>query len=152
MNKTMNSRLIHIAVLGIVAAILWPSTASAQFSYFSLTPCRVVDTRNAVSTNGGPALGTARRDFQIRGLCGVPTTAKAVTMNVTVTAASTGSWLTIWPSGGAMPVVSTINFDQTNWAIANGAIMGVSTNTLDVSVMNANGNVHLIIDITGYYQ
>jgi len=152
MNKTMTSPLIQISVLVILAAILWPSTASAQYSYFSLTPCRVVDTRNAVSTNGGPALSTSRRDFQIRGFCGVPLTAKAVTMNVTITAASTGSWLTIWPSGGTMPFVSTINFDQNEWALAHGAIVGVSTNAQDLSVSNANGTTHVISDVTGYFQ
>lgn len=125
---------------------------SGPYSYFPLTPCRVIDTRGAAGTNGGPALTTARRDFQIRGFCGVPTTAKAVSMNVTVTGASAGSWLTIWPSGTATPPVSTINFDQNAFALANGAIMGLSTATRDLSVQNANGTVHLIIDVTGYFQ
>lgn len=136
-------------VLGMAA------TASAQtgpYQFYALTPCRVVDTRGATGTNGGPALGTTRRDFQIRGFCGVPTTAKAVSLNVTVTGASAFSWLTIWPAGQAPPPVSTINFDANVSALANGAIVGVSASTRDLSVTNANGSVHVILDVTGYFQ
>ena len=146
MIKRIVIALAITAVAGVAAAQTGP------LSYFSLTPCRAVDTRNANSTNGGPALGTATRNFQIRGICGVPTTAKAVSINVTVTGASTNSWLTIWPSGQAEPIVSTINFDQNVIALANGAIVGLSTNAQDLAVQNANGTVHVIIDVTGYFQ
>jgi hypothetical protein len=144
--------LLKLSLISL-ALTLVPQVSSAQaLSYFALTPCRVVDTRGANGVNGGPALGTTTRNFQIRGFCGVPNTAKAVTMNVTITGASISSWLTIWPSGGAKPVVSTINFDQNDWALANGAIVAVSTNAQDLSVSNANGTTNVIIDVTGYFQ
>lgn len=152
--KNTTRRFLQLAVIAV--ALTLPQIASAQsgpFQYYPLTPCRTVDTRGAVATNGGPFLGAGTtRNFSIRGFCGVPTTAKAVTMNVTVTGASASSWLTIWPSGTSMPVVSTINFDGGDWALANGAIVGLSTATQDLSVSNANGNVHVIIDVTGYFQ
>lgn len=125
---------------------------SGPYQYYSLTPCRIVDTRNPAGTDGGPSLGTASRDFQIRGLCGVPVSAHAVSINITVANASTTSWLTIWPSGTAKPFVSTINFDATTPALANGAIVGLSANTNDLSVANAIGSVNVIIDVTGYFQ
>ena len=153
--KTRNSlQPFVIAAFAVVVAVLLPSSAKAQtgFSFFPLTPCRVVDTRNPAGTNGGPAMTTTTRDFQIRGNCGIPLTAKAVAINVTAVNASTNSWLTIWPSGTAKPFVSTLNFDQNSGAVANGAIVGVSTNSQDLSVANANGTCNLIIDVTGYYQ
>ena len=123
------------------------------YQYNSLTPCRIVDTRNPNSTNGGPILnGNTQRDFQVRGNCGVPLSAKAVSINITVTGATSASWLALWPSGITKPFVSTINFDSTSPALANGAIVGVSTNTNDLSVYNSDGNVHVIIDVTGYFQ
>jgi hypothetical protein len=82
----------------------------------------------------------------------VPTTAKAISMNVTVTNATTSSWLTIWPSGQPGPFVSTINFDSDFAALANGALVGLSTNTTDLAVHNAIDSVNVIIDVTGYYQ
>ena len=146
------STLILFTIAGMLSAV----SAAAQtgpFQFFAVAPCRVVDTRNPVSTNGGPILGTGtQRDFAIRGNCGIPTTAKAVSLNVTITGATTSSFLTLWPSGGARPVVSTINFTQNDTALANGAIVGISTNPGDLSVFNSSGNVHVILDVTGYFQ
>jgi hypothetical protein len=93
-----------------------------------------------------------QRDFQVRGNCGIPLSAKAVAINLTITGATQPSFVAIWPSGIPYPNVSTINFDPSNWALANGAIVGLSQNTNDLSVGNASGSVHVIIDVTGYFQ
>ena len=135
-----------------IAFLLFAGTASAQYQFYSLTPCRVVDTRNPNGVNGGPSLGTTRRDFQIKGNCGVPTTAKAVSINLAVTGASTNSWITIWPAGQAMPGTAAINFSQSDWALSNGAIVGLGAGSPDLSVQNAVGTVAVIIDVTGYFQ
>jgi hypothetical protein len=136
--------------------VVFASAALAQsgpYQYYPLTPCRVVDTRAANSTNGGPVFGSnTTRNFQMRGFCGVPTTAKAVSLNVTVTQATQPSYLTVWPSGLTQPGVSMLNFEATDPALANGIIVGVSTATQDLSVYNSFGNVHVIIDVTGYFQ
>ena len=145
-------RLALLTVLTAVLAI--PAFAqSGPFQYFPLSPCRAVDTRGATSTNGGPALNTnTTRNFTIRGLCGVPTTAKAVSLNVTVTQATQSSWLAVWPSGQTRPIVSMINFEPSDPALANGIIVGLSTSAQDLSVYNSSGAVHVIIDVTGYFQ
>jgi hypothetical protein len=138
-----------------VLASLAATGAFAQtgpYQFYALTPCRIVDTRNAAGTNGGPNLGTTRRDFAIKGNCGVPTTAKAVSINLAVTGATAASWLTIWPSGQAPPNTAAINFSQNDWALSNGAIVGISGGSPDLSVQNANGTVAVIIDVTGYFQ
>ena len=147
--KTIFRIAIATMILTLGAALV---AQSGPYQYVPLTPCRVVDTRNAVATNGGPMLTTAARDFAIRGNCGVPLSAKAVAVNITVTSASANSWLTIWPSGQAKPFVSTINFDSSTFALANGAVVALSTNTQDLSVANAVGTVQVIIDVSGYYQ
>ncbi len=126
---------------------------SGPYQYYALTPCRVVDTRGANSTNGGPIVGSnGTRNFQIRGFCGVPTGAKAVSLNVTIVNATQASYLTVWPSDVARPVVSMLNFEATDPSLANGVLIGLSTNTQDLSVYNNFGNVHVIIDVTGYFQ
>jgi hypothetical protein len=140
----------------LVATILTARTSSAQsgpYSYYPLSPCRVVDTRGAVGTNGGPSFGSDQtRNFQIRGFCGVPTSAKAVSLNVTIGQATAASWLAVWPSGQARPNVSMLNFEAADPALANGIIVGVSTNTQDLSVYNNFGSVNVVIDVTGYFQ
>lgn len=149
----MNSRPAFLLLVILITAAVNAAAQSGPYQYFPLTPCRVADTRNAPGTNGGPAfLGNTQRDFQVRGTCNVPATAKAVSLNVTVTNATASSWLAVWPSGIARPWVSTMNFDSTTPALANGAIVGLSTNSSDLSVYNSEGSVHVIIDVTGYFQ
>jgi hypothetical protein len=125
---------------------------SGPYQYYPLPPCRVVDTRDPLGTNGGPALGMVARDFAIRGHCGVPFTAKAISANLTITNATTGSFLTVWPSGGAKPLAASLNFDPNSGALGNGIVIGLSANTNDLSVYNANGMVDVIIDVSGYFQ
>jgi hypothetical protein len=139
-------RLALLTILTAVFAI--PAFAqSGPYQYFPLTPCRAVDTRS-----GAPFSSDTVRSFQMRGVCGVPTTAKAVSLNVTITQATAPSFLTVWPSGTTRPVVSMINFEPSDPALGNGIIVGVSTNPQDLSVYNNFGNVHVIIDVTGYFQ
>jgi hypothetical protein len=148
------SRLAFLAgIFSLVLTAVAPR-ASAQYSYYALNPCRVVDTRNANGVDGGPILGSgAQRSFTVRGVCGVPTTAKAVSLNLAITGMNAGGYITLWPSGQTQPVVSSINFAGTEPALANGAIVGLSTNAQDLSVFDgSNSAVHIIIDVTGYFQ
>ena len=147
-------RLIQLTLLASALLVAGNSFAqSGPFQYYPLSPCRLVDTRNANSTNGGPIFGTnTTRNFTVRGLCGVPTSAKAVSLNVTVTGATAPSWLAVWPSGQTRPNVSMINFESSDPALANGIIVGLSTAAQDLSVYNNFGNVHVIVDVTGYFQ
>ena len=146
---------------GVVAILPQAAHAGGPFVYYAVTPCRVVDTRNATGTDGGPALtANQTRSFQVQGKCGVPVGAAAVTLNVTVVSPSlstTGGFVTLFPSGGGIPTVSTINFTNTDSALANGAIVPVSTSATDLSVFfNAynlgSGTVHLVLDVTGYFM
>lgn len=145
-----------VTFIAFAVAVLIADRAAAQsgpFQYYPLSPCRLVDTRTANSVNGGPMLGTTTRNFAVRGNCSVPTTAKAVSLNVTVAnATSTNSWLTVWPSNVSKPFVSMINYTSSDPALANGIIVGLGTATQDLSVANAIGSVHVIIDVTGYFQ
>jgi len=151
---TEASRIVFlVAVFSLVLTAVAPK-ASAQYSYYALNPCRVVDTRNANGVNGGPIMTSAtQRSFAIRGVCGVPTSAKAVSFNLAVTSMTTGGFVTLWPSGQSQPTVSSINFTGTETALANGGIVGLSTNAQDLSVFDgSNSSIHIIIDVTGYFQ
>ena len=144
-------RLLMSLSLLFVSASLYAQ--SGPYQYYPLSPCRLVDTRGPNGTNSGPVFTSdMTRNFQVRGFCGVPTSAKAVSLNVTVTGATQPSWLAVWPSGTARPGVSMINFEASDPALANGIIVGVSTATQDLSIYNNFGSVHVIVDVTGYFQ
>jgi hypothetical protein len=122
--------------------------------FFTLPPCRVLDTRNPVGPLGGPALaGGAFRTFTITGRCEVPSTAKSISINATVVQPTSTGHLTLFPGGTSMPLASTINFGvgQTR---ANNAIVPLGTNgTLTVFAGQSSGNtVHFVLDVNGYFQ
>ncbi len=84
---------------------------ASSLRFVPVTPCRVVDTRNAHGAFGGPAIGGGTsRDFTIpQGSCSIPATARAYALNTTVIPHGPLSYLTIWPTGATRPVVSTLN-------------------------------------------
>ncbi len=163
MLKSMRRSLVRTGRVAVAAAAaLAPVTladAAGPYSFFSLAPCRVVDTRNAAGATGGPALAAnSRRDFPILGACGVPSTAQAVAFNVTVVSPTDFGDIRMFPAGTAMPLASVINWVGSDWAVANGAIIPVGAsggNHVSVWVdmpAGSTGTVHLILDVTGYFE
>jgi hypothetical protein len=65
--------------------------------------------------------------------------------------ATQSSFLTPWPLGLTRPIVSTINFTQNDPALAKRRDGRSVDQRADLSVYNS-GNVHVILDVTGYYQ
>jgi hypothetical protein len=148
------SVLIGSAVAMLTAAV---AEAAGPFQFFSLTPCRIVDTRGPIGVTGGPVLTAgAPRNFPIAGQCGVPSSARAATLNVTMVGPTQDGFLSIWPYNTPMPTVSTINAAAGEPAIANGAIVPLTTDpSFHVSVVYGTavpGTSHVIIDVTGYFQ
>jgi hypothetical protein len=128
-------------------------TASRPTQFYTLTPCRVADTRSPSGPYGGPALAAnADRIFVVAGQCGIPSGAVAVAFNFTVTQPTSLGDLRAAPGGGLLPLVSTMNW-RASQTRANNAIifLGLSGDIL-VHVAQASGTAHLIIDVNGYFQ
>jgi hypothetical protein len=123
------------------------------FNFYSVSPCRVIDTRSPTGPLGGPPLEGARaRSFTMRGVCGIPQTARAVSVNVTVTSPTAPGHLRLFPTGGSQPLVSSMNYSpgQTR---ANSATLPLgSTGAFTVFCGQASGSVHFIVDVNGYFQ
>ena len=117
-------------------------------AFYTVTPCRLVDTRNP----DGPALQAgALRTFALTGACGVPPTAKALSLNLTVTEPSAGGHLTLFPAGEPEPATSSISFGS-GQTRANNAVLKLSgAGAVDVRAATA-GAVHLIVDVNGYFE
>jgi hypothetical protein len=163
-----------VLLLALVAVA--PRDASAQtgpYQYYAVTPCRVADTRSASYNSGsylngppsivGDGTGAATRAFFVKGgTCGIPNTAKAVSVNATVvnpTISGPGNgFLSLWPGGVAWPGISTINFPPGAGATANGAVVPLSSCTAPCGDMNVrygavpSGTLDFVLDVTGYFQ
>jgi hypothetical protein len=130
--------------------ILIASSLLAQSNFNPITPCRVVDTRNATGTFGGPILAaSSSRSFPIpTGACPVPATATAYAFNVTVVPPGPLGFVTVYPTGATLPLASVLN-DLSGDVLANAATIQAGTSGA-ISVYATNPT-HLVLDIYGYY-
>src|SRR6266498_442075 len=100
---------VRSLILVAAAVVLTASAASAigPLQFYSVTPCRVVDTRRQPpGVNNAPSLvNMGTRNFQIAGVCGVPSTAKAASLNVTIADPTHAGYLIVYPYGLARPLV-----------------------------------------------
>ena len=74
----------------------------------------------------------------------------AVVLNVTVTDTTAASYLTVFPTGVAMPLASNLNWVP-GQTVPNLVEVGVSA-AGQVSVFNSGGSVDVIFDVEGYYS
>ncbi|HZP23895.1 MAG TPA: YncE family protein [Terriglobales bacterium] len=149
-NVTTNTLYVARPIDGVVSVIAGASAAPLQF--VPVTPCRIVDTRQPQGPFGGPYLagGTSRSFAVPQSACGIPATASAYSLNVTVVPRSGPlGFLTIWPSGEVQPVVSTLNSPDGR-VKANAAIVPAGGGgAVNVYVSNSS---EVILDINGYFQ
>lgn len=140
-------------------------------SFYTLTPCRLVDTRNSPGPHGAPALppswsalqrpgpppqpSRAMRVFVASGQCGIPASAKAIAVNVTVVSPQGEGHVTLFPGNLSVGNTSTINFGagQTR---ANNAVVLLATSgsgAFGASAFTGNGTpAPFVLDVTGYFQ
>jgi subtilisin family serine protease len=118
---------------------------------YLVTPCRIIDTRNADGPRGGPVLANlATRAVQVTGVCGIPSGAVAVAANVTAVSPSTTGFLALFPSDIQWPGNSTMSY-RPGKTRANNAILRLSPSG-QTSIHNNGAPQHFVIDVTGYFQ
>jgi YVTN family beta-propeller protein len=113
-------------------------------SLYTMTPCRVLDTRLAAGRFSGdltPPVNVAASG------CAIPTTAQAVIFNATVVPSGALGYLTLWPDGQPQPQVASLN-----------ALDGMITNNMAIVPMTngivdafASGTTNLVLDAFGYF-
>ncbi len=152
-NTGAAARIGTLSIAGKTDTVTQAGTATGTPSalrFIPITPCRVADTRTANGPFGGPVLAAgATRQFVVpSSSCGVPTSAQAYSMNVTVVPAEPLDALTVWPSGQPEPNVSTLN-SLDGRIKANAAIIPAGTSGgVNVAVTD---RTHVILDINGYF-
>jgi subtilisin len=145
------------AIEALQALTSGPAPASKTFT---VTPCRLVDTRQA----GGAIPASGSRSFLAAGFlagqggaahCGIPAgSARAVFVNVVAVAPEGPGHLTIHAYPMAAPVVSTLNF-AAGQTVANGVLTPICNGTgvwcvFDLTVTMGPAATHVVIDVTGY--
>jgi len=112
----------------------------AGTSFYTLFPCRLIDTRNPAGPLGGPSLtGGASRTFVVINQCSLPATAMAIALNVAETGAE-GSGHLEGPSGRHIRS-ECVNHQLFHWTDAVSVFAGIGSGL----------HVDFILDIVGYF-
>ncbi len=116
-----------------------------------MAPARIQDSRPGpqVGPYSTPWEPGRTRDVLVAGVAGVPTGVDAVVVNVTVTNATAGGYLTVWPAGQPRPTASSLNWAP-GQTIANAVTVKAGTGG-KVSVFNEAGLVDVIVDVIGSF-
>jgi hypothetical protein len=90
--------------------------------------------------------------LRVGGVCDVPTSAKAVSANVTVAGPTAAGSLTLSAGGTPVPPVPTVEY-QRDQALANNAVvsLGAAADIL-VTCNQSTGTAHLILDVNDYLK
>ena len=132
--------LVDVVGFHLASNVLGPG------QFFGIPPIRRADTRQPGQT---PCIaGGSSRNVTVTGLGGVPVDAATVSLNVTVVNPTTSGYLTVYPTGTARPLASTLNF-VSGEVRANAATIRVGT-AGQISVFVNNGCADVVVDVVGY--
>jgi hypothetical protein len=145
------SCVVTMSAAKSVTATFDPNGTAGGLSFYTVTPCRVLDTRST-----GPALASGTpRTIQVAGVCGIPSDAVAVSLNVTAVAPPAEGFVTLFPGNSPVPATSTLNLIPGKTR-ANNAVLALATNasgTLAAQAFLSNGGqVDLLVDVNGYLK
>jgi uncharacterized repeat protein (TIGR01451 family) len=111
-------------------------------------PCRLLDTRQ-----GSPLAAGATQTVVATGQCGVPATARALALNLTVTGSDRDGDLRVFPVGVAAPLASALNFRAAETRANNAVIrLGPAGDFVIQADLAGAGSVHVIVDVAGYFE
>jgi hypothetical protein len=123
--------------------------------FFTIAPCRLIDTRRVTGTWGGPPLQAAtQRVFPLDGQCTIPADAVAVSANMTTVLPTAGGDLRAFPTGGPVPNSSVINFNA-GGIRANNIIVpltGSPSGSMTIQTDMPSGSTNFLFDVNGYFR
>jgi hypothetical protein len=131
-------------------------TATGALELYALQPCRLLDTRAASGPFGGPAVPPqGQRVVAAAGQCGIPPTAKALSVNVTVVNTAAAGHLVFFPGNATPGGASALNFGPGQTRANNAVLMLASSGTGTLGLLAATASsaaVQVLIDVNGYFQ
>lgn len=148
--RALAGALLLAAAMVLPSASGDPAGAIGSTEFQPITPIRLLDTRIG---NGAPAVKVGPGEtitVQITGRGDIPASGvSAVSLNITATAPTAASYLTMWPTGQARPTASILNF-AAGRTIANSTIVGLSPSG-QIDIYNHSGETHVLADISGWF-
>ena len=124
--------------------------------YVPIEPCRLADTRPAFQVGPrtaplGPAENYTLPGWGSIGNCTLPTGTTGLSLNVTAVDPTQATFLTLYPASSTLPNASHLNPTPGQPPTPNAVNVDLD-NTGMFNIYNRFGNVHVIVDVVGYYD
>jgi len=128
----------------------YPAPGAQDF--YTLAPCRLLDTRQPSGPTGGPALPlTIPRVFVAAGRCGIPAGAKAIAVNVTVINPPSPGYVSVYAGNGDPTMISTVPFVAGQIRSNHGVLPLATSGSGTLSLQSSTAGVHVSLDVMGYF-
>jgi streptogramin lyase len=137
------------------------TTAPTSMSFHTLSPCRLLDTRQPNGPFGGPNLtGSASRTFVAVASCGIPLTARALSVNLTTITSGLGisypfdGDVIAYASDIPTPYLATSVSYRSGRDRANNALVKLSADGTGAFAVVNRGYVpiNLVVDVNGWFE
>jgi hypothetical protein len=139
--RTGSPIAIELTVTGL------PNMTGGEF--VNLPPTRILDTRDGNGrAKSGPMTENETTVLQVAGRGGVPPAAKAVAVNITADASTTGGWISVFPAASGFQGTSSVNFAP-NETAPNMVFMALD-NDGRLGILNCCGTTTVIVDVLGW--
>lgn len=136
---------VEAALSSVLASIRSPG------AFVSLTPARVLDTREGVGASKAKVGPNGTIALKVAGVGSVPLTdVSAVVLNVTVVNPTQQGNITVYPSDAEVPVASNLNFWPAQ-VVPNLVTVKLGTDGRIKLANQSSGTTDLVADVFGYY-
>ncbi len=145
------SRLLRLTFLGgVVVSVAMAAEAAQPYQFVPISPCRQYDSRNFTPL----PQNTSRAVLLTGAPCGVPTSAVALSVNITIFNISGATGNGVFQVGSATaPTFAWINFPPTEAQRSNAGALPLDVlHQLWVRVQMGNGQLDFTVDVNGYFQ
>jgi hypothetical protein len=138
------------------ATVTVGTAPAVSFTLRTLFPCRILDTRTATGPSAGaPALASFEaRVVAAAGRCGVPASAKALSVNVTAIGGAAAGFVGVYAADftQVLPVGITVNFRAGQTRGVNG-ILVLAGDGSGFKAHNASGAAtNVLVDVNGWFE
>jgi hypothetical protein len=131
-----------VQLVADVSGYFTAGTPSAPGTFQSLTPARILDTRNGTGAANAAVGAKQAVSLQVTGAGGVPSAGvSAVVLNLADTAPTADGWIAVYPGNTSYPGVANLNFSK-----------GQTVPNLVVVPVGNNGRVELLNGSAGTVQ
>jgi hypothetical protein len=142
----------YVVVPGVGASVASVAAAGLPLgssAYQAVAPARLADTRADQGAFGFTRISASVIRVQVAGKGNVPTNATAAVLNVTGVNTTAPGFVTVFPSGSALPTASNLNFDGAGQVMANMATVRLGAGgAVDVYMQRP---MDVVIDVSGAY-